>query len=352
MKRFILSLLVALPLAAQEKIAVVGLEHSHVWGHLDKMIKGNPAKLVGIAETNPELIAEAKNAGAPDDLFHADYRKMLDAVKPDIVWAFVPNNRHLEIVQACAPRRIHVIFEKPLASTWKDALTIRDLANKHGIYVMTNYQMAWWAANYTAKAQTDAGALGKVWRLRGVVGHGGPGSEGARSKYFFKWLTDPVENGAGALMDFGCYNALWSLWYMGKPLSVFAQVNHLRPDVFPKVEDNSTMILSYKDGVGLFEGSWDLPRSFQDLEVFGLQGSLYMKNGSVEIRKRREVENVPITPLPPERAEPIAYMIHCIREKKAPEGLVALDINLGVNEIIEAAKMSVKTGKAVALPLK
>jgi predicted dehydrogenase len=104
--------------------------------------------------------------------------------------------------------------------------------------------------------------------------------------------------------------------------------------------------------VGLFEGSWDLPRSFQELEVFGLQGSLAMRNGSVEVRKRREMENVPLTPLPPERAEPIAYMIHCIREKKAPEGLVALDINLGVNEIIEAAKQSVKTGKAVALPLK
>jgi predicted dehydrogenase len=86
--------------------------------------------------------------------------------------------------------------------------------------------------------------------------------------------------------------------------------------------------------------------------VFGLQGSLQVRSGAVELRKRREAENVPVTALPPERAEPIAYMIHCIREKKAPEGLVALDINLGVNEIIEAAKQSVKTGKAIPLPLK
>ena len=35
-----------------------------------------------------------------------------------------------------------------------------------------------------------------------------------------------------------------------------------------------------------------------------------------------------------------------------PSGLVALDINVGVNEIIEAAKISVKSGRAVALPLK
>ena len=353
MKQLLALLLLAIPAAAQEKIAVVGLVHSHVWGHLDKMIKGQPAKLVGIAETNQELIAEAKKAGAPDGIFHSDFKKMLDETKPDIVWAFVPNNKHLEVVQACAPRKIHVMFEKPLASTYKDALAIRDLANKHGIYVLTNYQMAWWAANYTAKAQADSGVLGKVWRLRGVVGHGGPGSTGARNKYFFDWLTDPVGNGAGALMDFGCYNALWSLWYMGRPEKVYTHVNQLRPDTFPKVEDNATMILSYKNGVGLFEGSWDLPRSFQDLEIFGNEASLYMRNGLVEIRKgRTDAKPVTLITLPPERAEPIAYMIHCIREKKAPEGLVALDINVGVNEIIEAAKQSVKSGRAVSLPAK
>jgi hypothetical protein len=169
-------------------------------------------------------------------------------------------------------------------------------------------------------------------------------------------MAYPVESGAGALMDFGCYNALWSLC-MGRPQSVYAHVNHLRPETFPKVEDNSTMILSYRDGVGLFEGSWDLPRSFQELEVFGLQGSMDVRSGAVEIRRRREVQNVPLAALPPERSEPIAYMIRCIREKGAPEGLVALDINVGVNEvgvneIIEAAKMSVKIGKAVPLPLK
>ncbi|MEO7650451.1 MAG: Gfo/Idh/MocA family oxidoreductase, partial [Bryobacteraceae bacterium] len=276
MKRFATLLLLTLPLVAQEyKIAVIGLVHSHVWGHLPEMLKGDPAKFVGISETNPELIAESKNRGAKAIPFFSDYKKMLDEAKPDIVWAFVENNRHLEMVEACAPRKINVIFEKPLASTYKDALAIQKLARKHGIQILTNYQMAWWPANYVAKAQADAGAVGQVWRLRGVVGHGGPGSTGV-GKYFFDWLTDPVKNGAGALMDFGCYNALWSLWYMGRPQTVYAQVNQLRPATFPKVEDNSTMMLSYKNGVGLFEGSWDLPRSYQDLEVFGLKGSLYM----------------------------------------------------------------------------
>ena len=215
-------------------MAVIGLVHSHVWGHLPAMVKGQDVKLVGIAETKPELVAEAKKIAGPDVPIFADYKKMLDEAKPDIVWAFVQNNRHLEIVKACAPRGINVIFEKPLASTYKDALEVQKLAQQHHIQVMTNYQMAWWPANYTAKAQADAGGVGQVWRLHGIVGHGGPGSKGARSKYFFEWLTDPVKNGAGALMDFGCYNALWSLWYLGRPETVYAQVNHLRPETFPE----------------------------------------------------------------------------------------------------------------------
>ena len=154
-------------------------------------------------------------------------------------------------------------------------------------------------------------------------------------------------------MDFGCYNALWSLWYLGRPETVFAQVNQLRPQTFPKVEDTSSMILHYKNGVGMFEGSWDLPRSFQDLEVFGLKASVYMTQRGVELRQGRERQSNPLwSRCPPERSEPIAYMVDALKNKKPIEGLVALDINVGVNEIIDAAKMSVKSGQAVKLPLK
>jgi predicted dehydrogenase len=354
MKRILLALaLITLPLGAQEyKIAVVGLVHSHVWGHLRTMVEGKTAKLVGVSEPNPELVAEAKKAGVPDNLFFPDYRKMLDDAKPDIVWAFVENKRHLEIAKACAPRHINLIFEKPLAANYAQAKEIKALAEKNGIRVMTNYQMAWWPANYVAKAAVDRGEIGKVWRLHGIVGHGGPGSEGPRNRYFFEWLTDPEKNGAGALMDFGCYNALWSLWYLGRPTTVYARVDHLRPERFPKVEDNADLVLSYPNGVGLFEGSWDLPRSYQDLELFGWSGSgdsgsIYMQHEKVELRKGKKSTELDLTPLPDEASEPIAYMVSRIKANQPIEGLTAIDINVDVIHIIDAAKESVRTGKAV-----
>ena len=276
--------------AVRYKIAVIGLVHSHAWGRLRVMLQGKSAELVGVAEPNAELRAEAKKAGVADDLLFAEYSKMLDQTKPDIVWAFVENNRHLEIARVCAPRHINLIFEKPLASTYADAKQMQTLAGQYKIRIMTNYQMAWWPANYAAKRAAEQGEIGRVYRLRGIVGHGGPGSEGVRTKYFFDWLTDPEKNGAGALMDFGCYNALWSLWYLGMPKSVYATAQHLRPERFPKVEDSATLVFTYPQASAIFEASWDLPRGFQDLEVFGLPsdagaaGSLYMTQTGVEWR--------------------------------------------------------------------
>jgi predicted dehydrogenase len=353
-------LLAALPAFAQPyKIAVIGLIHAHEGSYIPRMVHSDQVKLVGIAESIPDLVNLAKERqGAKDVPFFDDYRKMLDETKPDFVWAFVENNRHLEILRECAPRHIHVIYEKPLASTYRDARAMADLARKYNVKVMCNYQMAWWPANQIARSEVEKGAIGRPWRLRGIVGHGGPGSDGT-GKYFFDWLTDPVKNGAGALVDFGCYNALWSLWYMGRPESVYAEAIHLRPETFPKVEDSATLVLKYKNGINVFEGSWDLPRSFQDLEIFGsttgpdgslTRGSLYMTQQKVELRTGRDTKEVPLTPLPPEKADPIGFMVDAIRNNKPIEGITSLDINIGVVEIIEAAKESIRTGRAVKLP--
>ena len=133
MKRFAWLLFVlSLPAAAQPyKMAVIGLVHSHVWGHLPRMAKSSEVKLVGIAESIPDLVAEAKKVVGETVPIYSDYKKMLDEAKPDLVWSFVANNQHLEIVQACAPRGIHVMFEKPLAATYKESLAVQALARKH-----------------------------------------------------------------------------------------------------------------------------------------------------------------------------------------------------------------------------
>ena len=356
--------------AAKTRVAFIGLMNGHCWRPLrnvsgvvmesNQRLGGSASQLewgdfsgvefVGVAEPEPLLVQEARKH-QPDVYYTSDYRRLVEEKKPQIVWSFVETNRHLEIVEYLAARGIHVIFEKPLATTFEDAKKMRGLAREHGVEVMTNYQMAWWETNQEIKRQADSGAVGSVWRLHGMVGHSGPRApSSARGKITFDWITDPVRNGGGALMDFGCYNAAWALWFKGRPQSVFAQANYLRREIY-QVESNSTIMLTYADGVSILEGSWNFPHSFQDLKVFGMDGSMHMTRAKVELRKGRSgvPETISPTPLSRERSNPILYLLDRIESGTALDNIVALDLNVGVIEILDAAKESIRTGRAVRL---
>jgi predicted dehydrogenase len=135
----------------------------------------------------------------------------------------------------------------------------------------------------------------------------------------------------------------------------------MKPETFPNVDDNATIILNYKDGLAILEASWDFPPA-QRLgnEIYGMKGSIVgnsiRKPGQPAPagggRGAQQGEPLAVTPLPPERAEPIAYMVDRIRNKQPLDGPSALDLHVQVQEVLEAAKMSVKTGRAIPLPLK
>ena len=373
MKRIVaLFCFLALPLGAQEyKIAVVSMLHAHVWLHLGTMLKGDKVKLVGVSETLPDLISRATREdvipqtqnvtrpGVPESLIFPDWKKMIDQTRPDIVWAFTPTNGHVDVVRYCAPKGIHVIMEKPLAATLDEAREIQALARKYNILVLTNYGSTWQAGQYAAKAAVDAGEIGPIWRLHGMQGSGGPGDP--KKSSFAAWLADPVQNGGGALMDFGCYLALWSVGLKGMPESVYATAQHMKPETFPRVEDNATIILNYKDGLAILEASWDFPPA-QRLgnEIYGTKGSIVgnsiRRPGAPASggagRGAQQGEPLAVTPLPPERAEPIAYLVDRIRNKQPLDGPSSLDLQVSVQEVLEAAKMSIQTGRVVPLPLK
>ena len=362
------------PLSAQQlKIGLVGLNHDHVWNEVNAVLRGDLATLVGVAETLPDRVAriekeEKLNQGGtrlavPSSLVFFDWRKMIDETKPDIVWAYVETSRHLEIVQYCAPRKINVMFEYPLSVTLQDALEIQRLERQNNIRVLTNYQFwAWTAPTYVAKAAVDAGAIGPVYRLSGLLGHGGPGDY--RNSTFLTWLMTVDKNGGGAGVDFGAPLVVWALWLKGLPQSVYARMDHLRPEEFNGVDDNETFILNYKDGVAILEGTWDMAAGpTYSNQIIGRAGSLVVGRGGVEMykpgvrppsggRAPAVVSQLPIEPLPPERSGALAYMVDRIHKNLPLEDMSAVDVNVQVVEVYEAAAQSVRTGRAINLPLK
>jgi scyllo-inositol 2-dehydrogenase (NADP+) len=340
---------------ARTRLAIVGLDHDHVWGLLRDIAREPQAELVAIADPHPELIEKAKAQVPTRVKFYSDYLKMLDEAKPEGVIATTENDRHLEILKECAKRHIHFSTEKPMASNAAEAREMERLASQANIKLMVNYWNAWVAPTHDLFHRVYAGELGPVQKIIAQYGHQGPKEIGV-SKQFAEWLYDPVKNGGGALIDFGCYGAEWALWLKGRPARVYAHTLKLKTEQHNAVDDDAIILLEYPDATAILQASWDWPYEKGQVEVFGPKGSLLATSHALFYRAAKsEMDSLSgrplkLQPVEPVTSNPIAYFLDCIRNDKPVEDPVSARLNVGVVEILDAAKESIKTGRAVELP--
>jgi predicted dehydrogenase len=337
------------------RIGVAGLTHSHVHWILGRPDRGD-IQIVGIAEPNKELARRfLERHKLPMSLWYATLEEMIEKTKPEAVTAFGSIYDHLAVVKACAPLGIHVMVEKPLAVSLDHAKQMHTLAKQHNIHLLTNYETTWYATNHKAFALAQHGDLG---RLRKVVvhdGHEGPMEIGVNSE-FLDWLTDPKQNGGGAVIDFGCYGANLITWLTNgqRPISVMALLQQLKPDVYPKVDDEATIILEYPGMQGIIQASWNWPFSRKDMEVYGATGYVLSDNRS-NLRTRLKGEKTERAETLKEREapydDPFALLAAVVQEKITLPAydLSSLENNMIVVEILDAAIQSARTGKKVIL---
>lgn len=339
-------------------IAVWGLTHTHVHWIFGREQQGD-IEIVGIVEPNRELAARyADQYGFSMDIVYNSFGDLLKVVKPEGVTAFGTIFQHLEVVEKCAPLGIHVMVEKPLAVSFDHALKMQDLAEKHNIHLLTNYETTWYPTTHKAFEILESDSVGNLVKVVIRDGHRGPKKIGINEE-FLEWLTDPVRNGGGALTDFGCYGANIMTWLMHgeKPVSVTAVTQQLQPENNPDVDDEATIILTYKNANALLQPSWNWPIGRKDMEVYGSLGAIYADNGT-DIRVRiaegydgydEYSETLPQRPAP--YNDPFAYFAAVIRNQITVEtfDLSSLENNLIVMEILEAAKTSARENKAIFL---
>src|SRR6478735_336904 len=131
---FLFCLLVSTSVNAQLlKVGVAGLSHDHAQGLMQQYKRGEVI-LLGIAEADQNLVARyKKNFQLPDSLFYPSVASMLQKIKPDAVLAYNAISKHIDVVEACAPKKISVMVEKPLATTVQQAERMKALADQYKI---------------------------------------------------------------------------------------------------------------------------------------------------------------------------------------------------------------------------
>jgi predicted dehydrogenase len=184
-------------------------------------------------------------------------------------------------------------------------------------------------------------------------GHRGPKEIGVGAE-FFQWLTDPRLDGGGALFDFGCYGADLMTWLMGgeRPLTVTAVTQQIKPDIYPNVDDEATIILTYPKAQAILQASWNWPFDRKDMEVYGRSGYVITVGRDdlrVRLEGQPEAAAVKAKAVPPPYDDSLSYLRAVIVEGLKPDGLSSLETNLVVTEILDAARQSASSGTTVRL---
>jgi len=335
------------------RVVLAGLVHGHALGFFDQFQKRTDLEVVGIAEADHQLTAQfAKRYGLGASLFYSDLEEMLKATHPQAVLAYTNTYDHRRVVEICARHGVPVMMEKPLAVSLEDARAIEKAARAGKIQVLVNYETTWYRSNQAAYDLVHENAIGEIRKIVVHDGHRGPKEIGVGPE-FLAWLTDPKLNGGGALFDFGCYGADLATWLMDgrRPDSVTAVTQQIKPAVYPRVEDEATIVLRYPNAQAIVQASWNWPFSRKDMEVYGQNGyAITVGRDTVRVRLPEKGEtSADAKPLDDAKGDSVSYLRAVLLGGLKPEGQSSLETNVIVTEILDAARQSAATGKTVSL---
>jgi predicted dehydrogenase len=367
MKRLLFVLLAALALnvpvqaspadSAPLRVVILGMVHGHVEGFLSSSLHRPDVEIVGISEPDQAVAARyAAQFKIDKSLLFADAEQMLRQTHPQAALVYTNTFDHRQAVELCARYGVHVMMEKPLAVSVEDARAIEKAAQQGKIQVVVNYETTWYRSNRAVydivHESSSAKSIGPVRKIVVHDGHEGPREINVAPE-FLAWLTDPKLDGGGALFDFGCYGADLATWLMdgARPTSVTAITQHIKPDIYPHVDDEATIILTYPNAQAIIQASWNWPFGRKDMEVYGKTGyAITVERDNLRVRRPGEQEQQIAADLVPSPEEDsLTYLRAIVLGGVQPSGLSSLQTNLVVTEILDAARQSATSGKAVHL---
>ena len=336
------------------RVAIAGLVHGHADGFFSHSLGRSDIQIVGIAEPDRALFDRyAAKFKLEPALYHADLEELVRAVHPQAVLGYTATFDHRKVVEVCARYGISVMVEKPLATTYEDAQAIVRAARAAKIQVLVNYETSWYPSNHAAYDLLHSGAIGELRKVVVHDGHEGPKEIGVGPE-FLEWLTDPKLNGGGALFDFGCYGAdlMTYLTDGQRPTTVTAVTQQIKPNIYRRVDDEATIVLTYPRAQAILEASWNWPYGRKDMEVYGASGSVItIANNDLTVRLPHEAQGTTRTapPIAPPYHDSLAYLRAVLLDGAKPDAFSSLETNVMVVEILDAARRSAASGQTVHL---
>jgi predicted dehydrogenase len=326
-------------------IAFVSTAHIHTKSFIEKILAATDGRKVGgvwddVAERGRRY---AEKAGAP---FVADLPALLRDPSIDGFAICAENTRHLPLLKQVLPVGKPVFCEKPLVTNLDDLREVRALQAQHSTPLFCGYFQPWIDTILAVRQRIDAGAVGKITRVRYRNAHAA-----AYGRWFdnpdLAWFTDPALSGGGAFMDMGTHALHVMRTLFGPVKEVWAEIgNH--SGIYPAVDDYGIAQLRFASGVlGTVEASWTQTGGIGGLEIVGSEKSIWNTRDGYVIGDAKGNEPIPPLVDQPNRIDRLVAVIQ--GKIRATELRADLDATLDTVALMSAAYESAKTGRWVSV---
>lgn len=328
------------------RIGIMSYAHLHADAYIENVRAIPGVELVGLADENLDRGAQA--AGAFGIQVFTTYADLL-AQDLDGVIICSENANHRPLVELAATAGVHVLCEKPLATTVEDAQAIVAACQKAGVLLMTAFPMRFSTPMLEVKKMLDADGLGQVYAINGT-------NQGECPKHLRAWFVDKKLAGGGALMDHIVHLADLLRWTLkSEVVEVYAQSNDILYAGETEVETGGLVMLTFANGViATIDCSWSKPPYYPTWG--GLAMDLIGEKGLVTVNAFKQN----LTVYNHDRKRPywaywgsdanqamIDEFVAAIQEQRTPR--VTGEDGLRAVEIVAAAYRSVESGMPVTL---
>jgi len=328
------------------RIAFLSTAHVHTRGFIDNFLKAADGRTVGaVWDDVPDRGRRyAAMAGAP---FVPDLAAVIADPSIDGFIITAENTRHLPLLRQALPAGKPVFCEKPLVTNGVELAEVQGLLARHPAPLFCGYFHPFGAAIQAAAALVQAGAFGRITRVRYRNAH-----HAAYGRWFdnpdLAWFHDPALAGGGAFMDMGTHAIHALLTLFGPVREVFAVIgNH--SGIYPACDDNGIALLKFSSGVlGTVEAAWTQTGGIGGLEITGSERSLWnTAEGYVTGAPGKPAE--PLAPAA-ERPTRVDRLVAVIQgEVPAAELQADLAACIGAVSVMESAYASSQSGRWMAV---
>jgi predicted dehydrogenase len=264
------------------KIGILSFAHHHGEAYLSNLRHLDDVELLGVADDDATRGQEIANQNEAH--FFPSYEALFDA-KPDGVIICTENNRHRRLAEMAASRGVHVLCEKPIATTLEDARAIVDACKKAGVLLMTAFPLRFSPALIEIKARLDNGDLGDIYCFNAT-------NQGELPLKYRAWFVDLELAGGGAIMDHTVHLVDIMRWFTGSEVeSMYARSNKIFHADEVDVETGALEMVTFENGVfATIDASWSRPQYWPTWGGLGFE--MVTQRGAVTVDAFRQNLNV------------------------------------------------------------